>query len=638
MVTLSWLNLHDLINSKKMEEKTMKFEELAKKIIRAVGGKENIIGLQHCMTRLRFDLKDESIADDDAIEQMEGVISLIKKGGQYQIVIGTQVHEVYLLICKLVGILEEEKEETKSKKGFVSSIMGAIIGAIGPIIPILIGTGLGKCILLMISTLGWANAESSFTYYIFNFVFDAGFFFMPVFVSIAAAKYFKCNMFIAALLGCAMVHPNWNAIVNQLDPKFIGNMFGFLPVYGIPYTSSLIPALFMVFVLAKVEGVLNKHIPKLFKSLLVPLLSILIMVPLTFVILAPAMGVISTYFGNAMIWIYDTFGMFALAIMCFIYPWIVATGMHAPLAIAGIQVLSQKGFDPFSRTLTLVANFAQGSACSAVAIKTKNKDLKTTAVSAAVTAFFAGITEPAIYGVSMPLKKPMIAVVIGSVAGGLYAGICGLKAFAFMTPSIVNFPMWMGGKDNSNLINAFITMGIVCVVTFISTILLKFEDPVNEEELVSTNDTITSINSPVVGEVISLQEVKDEMFAKEVLGKGVAINPKEGKIYAPISGVISATFDTKHAIGITTDSGVELLIHVGIDTIQLNGKPFTQYVKKDERVEKGKLLLEFDMNQIKEAGYNPVTIVVVTNSSDYLEIIPNKETKATLSQELLVVI
>ena len=615
----------------------MKFEELAKKIIYAVGGKENIIGLQHCMTRLRFDLKDDSMADDDTFEKMEGVISLIKKGGQYQIVIGTHVHDVYLSICKLMGISEEGIIESEKKKGFVSSIMGAIIGAIGPIIPILIGTGLGKCILLTISTLGWANVETSFTYYIFNFVFDAGFFFLPVFISVAAARYFKCNIFIAALLGCAMVHPNWNTIVNQLDPKFIGDMFGVFPVYGIPYTSSLIPALLMVFVLAKVEGLLNKFIPELFKSLLVPLLSILIMVPLTFVILAPAMGVISTYFGNGMIWIYDTFGMFALAIMCLIYPWIVATGMHAPLAIAGIQVLSQKGFDPFSRTLTLVANFAQGTACTAVALKTKNKQLKTTAISAAITAFFAGITEPAIYGISMPLKKPMLAVTIGSVAGGLYAGICGLKAFAFMTPSIVNFPMWMGGGNNSNLTNAFITMGIVTVVTFIATMILGFKDPI-EEEKETLSGTLTTINSPVLGEVVSLHQVKDEMFSKELLGKGVAVNPIEGKIYAPISGIITATFDTKHAIAITTDSGIELLIHVGVDTVKLNGKHYTQHVKKGDRVKKDKLLLEFDIEQIKEAGYDPVTIIVVTNSNDFLEIIPNKELTATLSRELLTVI
>lgn len=418
----------------------MKYEKLSKEIIEAVGGKDNIISLQHCMTRLRFTLKDESQADDEKIKGIDGVLSLIKKGGQYQIIIGTHVHDVYLDVCKIADISDEQEiKEKPKKKNIFNSMFSAIIGAIGPIIPILVGTGLGKCILLFISTMGWASTETSMTFYVFSFVFDAGFTFLPVFVAVAAAKHFKCNMFMAALLGCALVHPNWNAIVSSTDPKFIGQMFGVLPLYGMPYTSSLIPALLMVWVMSKVEFTLNRYLPELLKGMLTPLLTLLIMTPLTFVVLAPAMGIISIYLGDALLWVYNTFGMFAIAIMCIVYPWMVATGMHATLAIAGIQILSQSGYDPFSRTLTLTANMAQGAAAFACAIKTKNKEFRNTCVSAAFTAFFAGITEPCIYGVSLRLKTPMYAVMIGSCLGGLYAGFTALKAFAFMTPSIINF-------------------------------------------------------------------------------------------------------------------------------------------------------------------------------------------------------
>lgn len=619
------------------KEENMKYEKLSNEIIEAVGGKDNIVSLQHCMTRLRFVLKNESKADDEKIRNMRGVISLIKKGGQYQIIIGTHVHDVYLDICQLIHLQEDEKRKTK--KNFLSAILSAIIGVIGPIIPILIGTGLGKCILLMISTLGWANAETSMTYYVFSFVFDTGFTFLPVFVAVAAAKHFQCNSFMAALLGCALVHPLWNGIVSATDPKFIGEIFGVLPLYGMPYTSSLIPALLMVFVMSKVEWGLKKILPQLLQGMLVPLFTLLIMVPLTFVVLAPAMGIISIYLGKALLWVYNTFGMFAIAIMCLVYPWLVATGMHSTLAIAGIQILTQTGYDPFSRTLTLTANMAQGAAAFACAVKTKNREFRSTCLSAGFTALFAGITEPCIYGVSLKLKKPMYAVMIGSSIAGLYAGFVSLKAFAFMTPSLINFPMWIGGIDSSNLMNAFITMGIAAVATFIATLLLGFDDPVDKEESSHhSHDAIHSIQSPLTGKTLHINEVNDKMFSEEILGKGIAIIPQEGKIYAPADGMITATFETKHAIGMKTNHGIELLIHVGIDTVKLNGKAFTQHIKKGQTIKQGDLLLEFDLQQIKELEYDLTTMVIVVNSHEYLEVIPTESHQVTHKDPLLTII
>lgn len=609
----------------------MKYEKLARALVAAVGGRDNIVGLQHCMTRLRFTLKDESAANDADVEKMEGVIQLIKKGGQYQVVIGQHVHDVYLDVCEVAGIKEDETVEAKpEKKNVFGTFLSTIISIIAPLIPVLVGTGLGKCILMVVSMTGIANAETSFAYYIFNFVFDTGFTFMPVFVAISAAKRFKCNPMMAAVLACALVHPNWNAVA-QTAPQVIGK-FWYLPVYGIKYTSTLIPSILIVFVLSKLEKFLKNHLPKVVEGVLTPLLTLLIMTPLTFIVLAPSMGVLSIFLGESLLWVYNTFGMFGIAIMSFVYPWIVATGTHAPLALAGIQMIQQNGFDPFSRTLTLTANMAQGSAAIACALKTKDKDFRNTALSAAFTAFFAGITEPVIYGVTLKKKRPMYAVMIGCAVSGLYAGYAGLKAYAFMTPSLINFPMWIGEGSYSNLIQAGITGLISIVVTFAATWFLGFEDDV-VEEVTGTE----SILSPVEGQVIALKDVNDTAFSSEKIGKGAAVIPADGKVYAPADGVVTALFDTRHAIAITTRSGIEVLIHIGIDTVTLEGKPFKQYVNQGDEVKKGALLIEFDRKAIAEAGLDDTTMVIVTNTNCFKAITPTKESQVTRKDELFAV-
>lgn len=460
-----------------------KYEELSCQIIENVGGKDNVQMCLHCMTRLRFHLKDLSLVNTKEIEKIKGVIGVQMAGDQLQIIIGTHVDAVYKEVCEQLGQRAEagidENLDGEKKKGFLGSLLATIIGIIGPLIPILVGTGLGKCILLFISMSGLATADTSTTYYIFNFVFDAGFTFLPVFTAMSAAKYFNCNMYLAALLGCALVHPNWNAIVSVI-PSVVGEMFGVIPVYGMTYTSTLIPAILTVWVMSKLEHWLNKVLPEIIKGVFKPLLTLLIMAPLTFVVLAPAAGVVSIFLGKGLLWIYNTFGLVGMGVLCIIYPWLVATGTHSTLAIAGIQILSQTGYDPMSRVLTLVANMSQGAAALACAVRTKNQSFRNTCLSASFTAFVGGITEPCIFGVTLRLKRPMYAVMIGCGVAGLYASFVGLKAYAFMSPSFVNFPMWIGGDGNSNLIHAFITMAIAIVVSFVSTLVIGFEDPADE--------------------------------------------------------------------------------------------------------------------------------------------------------------
>ncbi|WP_028042984.1 beta-glucoside-specific PTS transporter subunit IIABC [Candidatus Stoquefichus massiliensis] len=614
----------------------MKYEKLSKEIIEAVGGKENIISLVHCATRLRFTLKDEKKAHDDQINNMKEVLSLVKKGGQYQLVIGNQVHDVYLEVVKLADIKEDGEEETpKKKQGIINAVFGAIIGSVGPLIPPLVACGLGKCILMVLTLTKVLSTESQ-TYYIFNFVFDTTFTFLPVLIAFSAAKQFKCNPYLAAFLGCMLIHPSWSEMVAVGTPV---KLFGVIPVLAMKYTSTIIPSIMIIWVMSYVERFFNHHIPTMVKNFLAPLLTVLVMAPLSFIILAPAMNVVSLGISKVVMLFYNHFGMLAIGVSCLLYPWLVSTGMHAALALAGIEMIGKSGFDPFTRTLTLCHNMSQGAASFAIGLKTKNKEFKSTCFSSSLTAFLAGITEPCLYGVTLKLKKPMYACMIGGGIAGLYAGFVGLKAYAFLTPGFFSLPMWMSENNGNNFMNALITIAICVVVTFIATLIIGFDDPVESKETLSShNPEIKTLASPMSGQLMDLEQVEDETFSSEVIGKGIAIIPNDGKVYAPCDGKISATFDTKHAIGLTSYQGIELLIHIGIDTVKLEGNYFREIVKKGEKVKKGDLLLEFDLDKMKRAGVDPTTMIVVTNSSDYLEVLPVKDKEVKALQQLLTII
>lgn len=613
----------------------MKYEKLSKEIIEAVGGKDNIISLVHCATRLRFTLKDESKADDEKINSIEGVLSLVKKGGQYQLVIGNQVHDVYLDVVKLADIKEDgESEAPKKKQGIINAIFGAIIGSVGPLIPPLVAAGLGKC-LLMVLTLTHVLSNESQTYLIFNFIFDTTFTFLPVLIAFSAAKQFKCNPYMAAFLGCMLVHPSWAEMVASGESI---KLFGIIPVVAMKYTSTIIPSIMIVWVMSYVEKFFNHHIHAMIKNFMAPLLTILVMAPLSFVILAPAMTVISLGISKVIMLFYNQFGMIAIGVSCLLYPWLVSTGMHAALALAGIEMIGKSGFDPFTRTLTLCHNMSQGAASFAIGLKTKNKEFKSTCFSSSLTAFLAGITEPCLYGVTLKLKKPMYACMIGGGVAGLYAGFVGLKAYAFLTPGFFSLPMWMSENNGNNFTNALITIAICVVVTFIATLLIGFDDPIEKDQKNHINTDIQTITSPISGQLVKLEEVNDETFSSESVGKGIAIVPNSGKVYAPVDGTITATFETKHAIGMVSDTGIELLIHVGIDAISLEGECFKSYVEKGNNVKKGDLLLEFDLEGLKKSGVDPTTMIVVTNSAQYLEIIPTKEKKVRINDNLLTII
>ncbi|NMB50656.1 MAG: PTS transporter subunit EIIC [Bacteroidales bacterium] len=615
----------------------MNYQKMAKEILLAVGGEKNVSSLVHCTTRLRFTLNSESKASDKKIKSINGVMSLVKKGGQYQLVIGNGVDKVYDEIIKMTNLGSSNNSEKEEKKGIVNKILSVITGSIAPMIPLLAGAGMGKVLLLILSLLGILD-KSCQTYVVLKFIFDTGFYFMPVFVGFSAAKIFKCNQYLASFICLSMLHPEWMELVSAAKPVyFLG-----IPLALVKYSSQLVTAILVVWIMSYIEKYVYKYVPEMIKVFMAPLLVILITAPLGFIIIGPVGNYIAQLVADIVLFVQQHFGIVAIPILAAVYPWLVSIGMHKALSPICVMLIEQNGFDPVTRVIALCSNMSQASAALAVALKTKNKELKQIAYSSSVTAFLGGITEPAMYGVNLKLKRPMYACMIGGATAGLFAGIVQLRAFVYVTPGLLSLPMWVS-EGSKNLIFAIITLIIATVVTFIFTFIIGFDDPVEDNKEVeykkdmNNNSISQDILTPVKGEIVPLKDVDDETFASGIMGAGVGIIPNEGKIYAPGNGVISACFNTGHAIGITIN-GIELLIHVGIDTVSLDGKYFDLLVSKDQQVKKGDLLLEFNMDEIKKAGYDLTTMVIVTNSDKYVEILPTNKNKVNKEDILLTVV
>ncbi len=610
----------------------MKYEKLAKDIIKYVGGKDNIKSLVHCSTRLRFELVDETKANDEKIKALNEVLTLVKKSGQYQLVIGNDVDKVYQEIAKDLTIKKSNDTSKKDERKVLDRVLSAITGSIAPVIPLLAGVGIGKVLLLVLSLSG-ILAEDSQTYIMLKFIFDTGFYFMPAFIGFSAAKIFNTNQYLGAFLGLCLVNPVWMDIVKEGEVfKFIG-----ISVPLVKYTSSLVPALMGVWIMSYVEKYVKKIVPDMIKVFAEPLLIALIMMPLTFILIAPIGNYISAFVAKGSMFLYDKVGMFAIAILAAVYPWLVSVGVHKALSPISIALVAEQGFDPVIRVVALCSNMSQAAAALAVSVKTKNKNLKSLAFSSSVTAFLGGITEPAMYGVNLKLKTPMYAAMIGAFVAGIFAGIVKLKAFIYVTPGILSLAMWVSKEENFFFM-AIITMVIASVVTFIATLIIGFDDSefIDEEDenLVEIKDENQDMSlkdgllyAPVEGKVKKLEEVDDDTFASKVMGNGVAIKPSMGILRSPEDAEVTAVFDSGHAICLKCVNGMEVLIHIGIDTVNLKGQGFKVLVEVGSKVKKGDKLIEFNLDTINNSGYDDDVIIVVTNSDEYrdFEISENKE-------------
>ena len=456
-------------------------ENLTAEILAAVGGPENVASLVHCATRLRFSLKDEAKADDAKAQAIPEVLSLVKKGGQYQLVIGNDVDRVYAALITAAPALQQEKvpkAETKAveEKTLINRILGTITGSIAPVVPLLAGCGMGKVLLLVLVMTGLLDKSSS-SYAFLNMIFDTGFYFMPVFIGFSSAKMFGCNQYMGAFIGLAMVHPTWVAMVSKGNPV---DFFG-IPIMLAKYSSTIVPVLLSVWIMSYIERVVKRITPAMVKIFVEPMLVALISVPLALICIGPVGNVISQGIADGSMFVYGLLGSFALAVLAALYPWLVSIGMHKALSPISIMLVAQQGFDPVIRVVALCSNMAQAAAAMAVAWKTKNQKLRSLALSSGMTAYLGGITEPAMYGVNLKLKRPMYACMLGSGAAALFAGIVKLKAFIYVTPGLLSMAMWVS-EDENYIVYALITLLISSVVTFAAALVIGFEDPKEEEE------------------------------------------------------------------------------------------------------------------------------------------------------------
>lgn len=621
----------------------MDYKQLASAILAEVGGPSNVSELTHCMTRLRFVLKDDSKASADKVKKLKGVVDVIIKGGQFQVVIGPDVGKVFDALNQIAVFKGGQKTASGEKESLINRILGAITAIFQPIIPAMCGSGMIKAVLaILVATKLLQNTDS--TYIFLNTVADAAFYFLPIFLAVSAAKYFGANMFVAAVLGGMLIHPNFTAMVAAGEAV---TFFG-LPIKLVSYGSAVVPSLLIVFAESYVEKWIDKYTPAAVKVFMVPLLTLLVMAPIGYAVLGPLgsfcgdiLFVIFNFFNNQARWVLPLLmGAFS--------PLLVMTGMHYSLVPIQLAQYASLGYGTLLGPGMLSSNIAQATAALVVSRKSKNKELRSVAASGSITAFF-GITEPVLYGVTMKLKRPLIAVMIGGGVAGLWAGLTNMRTYATASAGLLALPVYIC-EDMSNVRNAVICIIISIVATAIATLLIGWEDPVDEsgdavpqEVPAAKNESSNKANymkiaAPVKGNVVALKDVEDEVFSKGVLGKGAAIQPEEGRVVSPVNGTVAAVFDTKHAIGLQSDDGAEILIHVGMDTVELNGKHFTAHVKAGDKVKVGQLLLEFDMKTIQEAGYKLVTPVIVSNTPAYLDVIETKEKHVKEKDELLTIV
>lgn len=629
----------------------MDYRKVGLQVLELVGGKENVNKVTHCATRIRFEFNDKSKVQTEEIKKLPEVISVVDKGGQFQVVIGNDVQRAYKAIIRETGFLgnkENHSKENNSEKGnLLERFISVISTTFTPIIPAITGAGMIKAILAIATLTGLLSNESQ-TYYLLNMIADAAFYFMPVLLAYGAAIKFECNPILAMTLAGVLLHPSWGALVTAGDPV---HLFG-IKVALADYAGSVLPIIFTVWAMSYIEEFAEKVSPSFIKFFTKPLITILFTAVLALLVIGP----IGTYLNDGVAAgaevINGKASWLIPLLMGALQPLMIVTGTAWSLTPIATMQITKNGFEMINGPGMLASNIAQGAATIAVAIKAKDKNLKQLAGSSGATALL-GITEPALYGVNLKLKTPLIASMIGGGIAGIYAGFTGLVRYAFVSPGLTALPVFIG-ENPMNIVHALITCVIAFVVTFVITWILGFEETAGntkgnadtaKEEVAASLDNeeiendinVSIISSPLSGELIPLNEVKDDVFAGGLVGSGVAIIPDKGRVVAPISGEIVSILPTKHAVGILGNNGVEVLIHVGIDTVNLNGKHFTSFVHEGQRVHAGERLIDFDLESIKELGYDVVTPVLIVNTDQYKSVIGEGNKEVAFGDQVITI-
>lgn len=612
-----------------------KFNSLAKFIIKNVGGEKNIDGLMHCMTRLRFVLKDEHKADTEALKNHDEILSVVNGNGQYQVVIGTHVKEVYNAILEITSL--DSNNDDKSEK-HTASFLDMLAKIFSPVLGILGATGMVKGILVLLTTIGFLSKDSG-TYQLLYVVSDSVIYYLPVFLGYTTAKYFKSNLLVGIAIGLCLVHPNVLAMMGK-DPLYVlfeGSMiqskvfttFLSIPVLLMNYTSSSIPVIISVYFASKIEKIAVKIIPNVVQMFLVPAATLVIVVPLTFIVIGP----IATWAGNILsqftLAIYNISPIISGAVIGGIWQFCIMFGLHRSFTPITLNNIAVYGYD-----MVFAARFAfpmiMTATMLALTLKAKSAKAKAASFPAFISALF-GITEPGMYGLVMSNLRLMIIISLSTGLCGALMGFFKAKFYVLGGGGIFVLPSYLNpeGLDPSSY-GAIIALVIGFVTAFMLTFLFGFKNQKQNEVSDNSNKQINSdsimkqeiITSPIKGEIIPLSEINDEVFADAIMGKGCAVIPEEGKVYAPADGVVTALFPTGHAIGITTASGVEILIHVGINTVKLNGEYFNLHVEKGASVKQGDLMIEFDLEEIQKQGFDLTTPIVIINTKNYLDVLP----------------
>lgn len=597
----------------------------AKELVRELGGNDNIKNVTHCATRLRFILKDESIVDSGKVTKIPGVITTVRAGGQYQVVIGNHVKDAFEFVMELVTVDETQAGHSENKAGVFSRIIDVISSIFAPFLYTLAACGILQGILGILVALNAIDTAGG-TYQILNFISWTAFTFLPVLISVTASKKFGVNTYVAVVIACALVCPDYISMVNSgQDVYFLG-----LKVQLLSYTSSVIPIILSIWIASYVQRFFDKYLPIVVRNLFSPMFTITIMVPLTLLAFGPVGNTIGGAIGGVYNYLYGLNPIIAGIIVGGLWEVLVIFGVHWGITPVTVGNYSSLGYDTFTG-LQASAVFAQAGAALGVFLKTKDKEMKGVSLSAAVTGLF-GITEPAIYGVNLRLKKPMICGCVAGAVAGAVAGGFNAVSWGYNMPGIATIPAYFKEGHTGQFMGFLLSILIAFVLGVVLTYLVGFQEEVVEpaagedetkeiQERVSTEKTVSGdaegfeIASPVKGQVIPVSQVKDEVFASKGMGDGVGIIAAEGKVYAPFDGTVQAVFPTGHAVGLSAQ-GVEVLIHIGINTVELDGKGYQAHVKQGDTVKKGDLLVTFDKEAIEKAGYDSTVIFIVTDMED----------------------
>ncbi|WP_433948815.1 beta-glucoside-specific PTS transporter subunit IIABC [Paenibacillus taichungensis] len=614
-------------------------QQLSKDILKLVGGEENIDQVTHCMTRLRFNLNDNKKADKATLKNTPGVMGVMENGGQFQVIIGNDVPVVY---NALVGNMSKSPNADagstsastgeKKKRNPVSALFDFISGIFTPILPAITGAGMIKGIVAILVAVGWLSDTSS-TYIILSAIGDGAFYFLPIILAISAARKLGSNMYIAAALAAGIMHPTITALLANGDTTFVG-----IKVIAATYSSTVIPIILAIWIASYVEKAVDRVTHASLKLLIVPTVTLLIMVPLTLMTVGPLGTVLGNGLSGGISWLFDNMSIFASILIGGTMSLLIITGMHYALLPIIVGSMTSLGYD-FIIPLMFAANLAQGGAAFGVGLRSKNGKTKSLAYSTGLTAIM-GITEPAMYGINMKYKKPFIAALIGGAVAGGFMGIVNVKAYVLTglvgLPSIAAFI----SPAISTLLYALAGGLIAIVAAAVLTYILGFQEenaPQSAEATPAAEPTtpaattsasaVTAVEetkaldqdvfSPITGEVKSLSEVPDPAFSEEIMGKGFAIQPSEGRVVSPINGTVFSLSKSGHAIGLVSDDGAEMLIHIGIDTVKLKGQFFSPKVQAGAKVAVGDVLMEFDREEIEKAGYTTITPVIITNMHQY---------------------